>query len=88
MQAGNTSLPARGGQPGPARARLRVVGGGLDEAVVRRRQFEGAHPEIVITAPGTQTCLWTARRDGTRLASGYELSTLLDTLARLLGNQS
>jgi hypothetical protein len=88
MQAGNVSLPARGSQPGAARARLRVVGGGLAEAVVRKRQFERAHPEIVITAPGTQTCLWTARRDGTRLASGYELSTLLDTLARLLDNQA
>ena len=68
-------------------ARLRVVGGGLDEAVLRRRQFEGAHPEIVITAPGVETCMWTAHRGDTRLASGYQLSALLDTLTQLLGSQ-
>jgi hypothetical protein len=64
-----------------------LVGGGLDEAVLRRQQFEVAHPEIVITAPGTETCLWTAHRGATRLASGYQLSSLLDTLALLVGNQ-
>jgi hypothetical protein len=71
--------------PGPAR--LRVVGGGLDEAVLRRRQLEDAHPEIVITAPGLETCLWTAHRGGTRLAGSYQLSSLLDTLALLLANE-
>jgi len=71
--------------PGPAR--LRLVGGGLDEAVLRRQQFESAHPEIVITAPGAETCLWTAHRGVTRLASGYQLGSLLDTLTVLLGNQ-
>ena len=64
-------------------ARLRVISGGLDDAVLRRKQFEDAHPEIVITPPGTRTCLWTAHRDGTILASGYQLSALLDTLDRL-----
>jgi len=71
--------------PGPAR--LRVVGGGLDDAVLRRKRFEDAHPEIVITAPGAETCLWAAHRGVTRLASGYQLGSLLDTLALLLGNQ-
>ena len=49
--------------------------------------FEDAHPEIVITSPGPRTCLWTAHRDGTILASGYQLSALLDTLGRLPGGQ-
>ena len=89
----NGSLPARGrrpGAPGPAarqRARLRVISGGLDDAVLRRKQFEDAHPEIVITAPGPPTCLWTAHREGTILASGYQLGALLDTLGRLPGEQ-
>jgi hypothetical protein len=89
----NSSLPARGRQPGApvhaARqpARLRVISGGLDDAVLRRKQFEDAHPEIVITAPGPRTCLWIARRDGTIVASGYQLSALLDTLSRLAGEQ-
>jgi hypothetical protein len=90
---GNSSLPARGrqpGAPGPAArqpARLRVIRGGLDDAVLRKKQFEDAHPEIVITSPGPRTCLWTAHRDGTILASGYQLSALLDTLGRLPGGQ-
>jgi hypothetical protein len=87
MQGLRRSPPLRLGAPGrsaPERARLHVVSGGLDEAVVRRKQFERAHPEIVITPPGTRTRLWTARRDGTTLASGYQLSFLLDTLSRLL----
>jgi hypothetical protein len=89
----NSGLPLRGRQPGalghaaPARPRLRVVSGGLDEAVERRQRFEGAHPEIVITPPGTHTCLWTACRDGKALASGYQLGALLDTLGWLLSKQ-
>ena len=91
--SGNSSLPARGraaDAPGHAArqpTRLRVISGGLDDAVLRRKQFEDAHPEIVITAPGPRTCLWTAHRDGTLLASGYQLSALLDTLGRLPGEQ-
>jgi len=91
--SGNGSLPARGTPPvAPEHAarqptRLRVISGGLDDAVLRRKQFEDAHPEIVITSPGPRTCLWTAHRDGTMLASGYQLSALLDTLDRLPGGQ-
>jgi hypothetical protein len=93
MRGRRLSLPARGTQPvAPGHAarqpvRLRVISGGLDDAVLRRKQFEDAHPEIVITAPGSRTCLWTAHRDGTMLASGYQLSALLDTLDRLPGGQ-
>lgn len=91
--SGNSSLPVRRepGAPRPAapqRARLRLVSGGLDETVLRRKQFEGAHPEIAIIPPGTPASLWTAHRDGTVLARGYQLSALLDTLSRLLGKQS
>ena len=91
----NRSLPLRARQPGaprpaapqPARPRLRVVSGDLDEPVQRRKRFEGAHPEIVITPPGTHACVWTARRDGKILASGYQLGALLDKLGWLLGQQ-
>jgi hypothetical protein len=66
---------------------LRVIGGGLEDTVVRRKQFEDAHPEIVITPPKTQASLWTARRDGKTLTSGYRLGDLLDTLSWLLEKQ-
>jgi hypothetical protein len=67
--------------------RLRVISGGLDEAVLRRKQFENAHPEIAISPPGKPACMWTAHRDSKILASAYQLSALLDTLVRLLGEQ-
>ena len=66
---------------------LRIIGGGLDDTVVRRKRFEDAHPEIVIAPPRTQASMWTARRDGKTLASGYHLGALLDTLGRLLTKQ-
>jgi hypothetical protein len=81
-----TSLPVRGQQPAQ-RAQLRIVRGGREDAVLRRKQFEEMHPEIVITPPRTPSGRWTAHRDGNALASGYELSALLDTLTRLLGKQ-
>jgi hypothetical protein len=71
--------------PDAVRPRLRVLSGGLDEPVLRRKRFECAHPEIVITPPGSHTCLWIARRDGKTLASGYQLGALLDTLGSLVG---
>jgi hypothetical protein len=88
--SGNSSQPLRGGEPGHAvsravRAQLHIVGGGLDDTVLRRKRFEDTHPEIVITPPGTQASSWTARRDGKTLASGYHLGALLDTLGWLLG---
>jgi hypothetical protein len=63
------------------------VGDGLDEPVVRRKQFERAHPDIVITPPGAHACLWAAHRDGKLLTSRYQLSDLLDALTWLLGEQ-
>jgi hypothetical protein len=83
-----TRRPGVPGHPAPRSARLRVVGGSLDEAVLRRMQFECAHPEIVITPPGPHTCLWTAHRNGRMLASRYQLGVLLDTLSWLLAKQS
>jgi hypothetical protein len=91
----NISQPLAGREPGvlgPAAPRavrplLRLVDGGLDDAVVRRKRFEEAHPEIVITSPQTQASLWRARRDGNTLASGYYLGALLDSLDWLLGKQ-
>ncbi|MGD0064655.1 MAG: hypothetical protein ABSB76_14575 [Streptosporangiaceae bacterium] len=93
--SGNISQPLPGREPdvrGPAapwgvRPQLRIVDGGLDDAVVRRKRFEEAHPETVITSPKTQASMWTARRDGKTLASGYHLDALLDSLDRLLGKQ-
>ena len=93
--SGNSSQPLRDGEPGvprhavprAARPQLRIVADGLDDTVVRRKRFEDAHPEIVITPPGTQASIWTARRAGKTLASGYHLGALLDTLSWLLGKQ-
>jgi len=93
--AGYNSQRLRGREPGAAghavpraaRPQLRVIGGGLEDTVVRRKQFEDAHPEIVITLPKTQASLWTARRDGKTLASEYHLGDLLDTLSWLLEKQ-
>ena len=51
---------------------------------MRRKQFESAHPEIVITPPGAHTSLWAAHSGGKMLASAYQLGTLLDTLGWLL----
>ena len=73
--------------PRAARPQLTIIGGGLDDTVVRRKRFEDTHPEIVITPPRTQAPMWTARRDGKTLASGYHLGALLDTLGRLLAKQ-
>ena len=93
--SGNKSQPLRGREPAvlehavpwAARPQLRIVGGGPDDTVVRRKRFEDAHPEIVITPPKTQASMWTADRDGKTLASGYHLGALLDTLGRLLEKQ-
>jgi hypothetical protein len=79
--------PGPRARPRAARPQLRIIGGGLDDTVVRRKRFEDAHPEIVITPPRTQASMWTARRDGKTLASGYHLGALLDTLGRLLARQ-
>jgi hypothetical protein len=76
--------------PGRAARRptwVQVISGGLDDAVLRRKRFERAYPQVVITPPGIDTCLWAAHRDGALLATGYQLSVLLDTLGRLLGTQ-
>jgi hypothetical protein len=72
-----------------AQPRLRLVPSGLDleDMVLRKRRFEAAHPEIVITAPGTHALTWTAYRDGSSLASRYHLDALLDELGRLCGEQ-
>jgi hypothetical protein len=93
--SGNNYQPLRGRVPAvpghavprAARPQLRIISGGPDDTVVRRKRFEDAHPEIVITPPQTQASMWTARRDGKTLASGYRLGALLDTLGRLLAKQ-
>jgi hypothetical protein len=69
------------------RPRLHVVGGGPEDAVLRRRRFEAVHPEIVITPPGALDPMWTAYRDGKSLARRYHLGVLLDELGRLCGEQ-
>jgi hypothetical protein len=66
--------------------RLHTVGAGPDDgAVIRRQRFEAQHPEITITAPETHASLWTARQDGSILASDYQLAGLLGALDWLLG---
>jgi hypothetical protein len=81
--SGDYSQPLRGGEPGvpghaaprAARPRLRVIDGGLEDTVVRRRQFEDAHPEIVITPPRPQASTWTARRDAKTQISGKDCAS-------------
>jgi hypothetical protein len=55
------------------------------DSVVRRREFERMHPEIVITPPGPGRLLWTARAGGRILAAAYWLDQLLDDLEWLEG---
>ena len=55
------------------------------EDLERRRAFETAYPDVTISPPETHANLWTARRGGKILASGYQLGDLLDSLDWLLG---
>jgi hypothetical protein len=64
---------------------LRAISGHGDDAGIRRRRFEQAHPDITITPPETHASLWKARRDGKILASDYQLGALLDSLEWLTG---
>jgi hypothetical protein len=63
-------------------ARLHAAGGRQDDddAVARRQRFEETHPDVTISPPETHASLWTARRDGKILATGYHLCDLMDTL--------
>ena len=72
---------------GPDRPGLRVVGGGAEDPVIRRRQFEQAHPEAVILPPAAGR--WRAvvpaglipDGDGTRTTLGaWDLGGLMDQL--------
>lgn len=64
--------------------RLRIIdGSGPDDAVVRRRRFEAAYPDVTITPPETHASMWIARQDGKILARDYQLGGLLDALESL-----
>jgi hypothetical protein len=71
---------------GADRPALRAVGGGAEDAVVRRRRFEQAHPEAVILPPAAGR--WRAvvppgliPGDGTRTTLGsWDLADLMDQL--------
>jgi len=71
---------------GPDRPELRVVGGGAEDAVVRRRRFEQEHPEAVILPPAAGR--WRAvvppgllPGDGTVTTLGaWDLGGLMDQL--------
>jgi hypothetical protein len=39
---------------------LRLAGEGKEDAVVRRRRFEAAHPEVTILRPGASSSRWRA----------------------------
>ena len=68
---------------------LRAAGGGQEDAVVRRRRFEEAHPEAVILAPAAGR--WRAvvpagliPGDGTRTTLGaWDLRGLMDQLEEI-----
>ena len=71
---------------GAERPALRVVGGGAEDSVVRRRRFEEAHPGVVILPPCAGR--WRAvvpagliPGDGTRTTLGaWDLGGLMDQL--------
>ena len=71
---------------GADRPALRAVGGGAEDAVVRRRRFEQEHPEAVILPPSAGR--WRAvvpagliPGDGTRTTLGsWDLAGLMDQL--------
>jgi len=71
---------------GADRPALRAVGGGAEDAVVRRRRFEQAHPEAVILPPAAGR--WRAvvppgliSGNGTRTTLGaWDLGELMDQL--------
>lgn len=79
---------------GMERPDLRVVDGGLEDSVVRRRRFEEAHPEAVILPP----CAWRWHAvipaglilgDGTRTTLGArDLTDLMDQLDAIYPNNS
>ena len=74
---------------GADRPALRVVGGGQEDAVVRQRRFEQAHPEAVILPPAAGR--WRAvvppgliPGDGTRTTLGaWDLRDLMDQLEEI-----
>lgn len=57
------------------------------DAVPWLEWFRQAYPDITVTAPDTSHPLWTADRDGTRLASTYFLTQLRDRLSWLLARE-
>ena len=59
------------GPAGPARDK---------DSVVRLREFERLHPEVIITGPGPGRLLWVARAGGKILCAEYWLGQLLDDL--------
>ena len=71
---------------GAERPALRVVGGGQEDPVARRRRFEQEHPEAVILPPAAGR--WRAvvppgliPGDGTRTTLGaWDLGDLMDQL--------
>ena len=71
---------------GADRPALRPVGGGAQDAVVRRRRFEAAHPDVTILPPTAGR--WRAvvpagliPGDGTRTTLGsWDLAGLMDQL--------
>ena len=56
------------------------------DQVLRLEAFRQAHPGIRIDNPvDSRSAYWSAHQDGKVLAVEFELARLLDTLARLLG---
>jgi len=79
---------------GAERPTLRAVGGGAEDAVVRRQRFEQAHPEAVILPPAAGR--WRAvvppgliPGDGTRTTLGaWDLGGLMDQLDAIYQDSS
>jgi hypothetical protein len=65
----------------------RPQAGRLDDAVPWLQRFREEHPEIEVTPPSPRDPFWGAYRAGEKLASGYFLSQLRDSLTPLLAQE-
>jgi hypothetical protein len=53
---------------------------GPPDQIPRLEQYQRAHPDVAIRAPGTESAVWRAFRDGDLIAYGFTLMVFLDRL--------
>ena len=62
---------------------MREVPPGPADQVPRLERYRQGHPEVDIQAPGAQSAVWRAFRDGDLIAYGFTLMVFLDRLEAL-----